>query len=877
MFKDAPTSYKDPFWSSLAAQAEKKVGLPPGLLQSILIHGEKSNADQVSSAGAKTPFQIIPQTRQGIIKNYGIDPYLSPELAAEGAALLLKESLDRNKGSVPAAVREYHGGLNRKQWGPVNRAYADRVLTAFNQTTMSDADVQTLPEVTVTPTIAEGGRVSTFEALGGMEQPDDQSLMNIFEAYRSGQMDDQSKAEFEADVRSGAIMLPRGATLEGVAEVTEETGRFTLPEPVLRAYFTNQMDETAKRELEEDVAADRVTVPGGSLDAARSQFFAQTIPGAQPFTPTVEQPTTVGEDIIGALETGGALLSGATTGALGMAGAMGAELTRQILSGEYGTQDAVRDLEEAAIRGGEALTYAPRTQAGQQQLQVVGETLAPLIPVTPLTGELALLGRTTAQAAPVVRATTEQAVQRGIVQPVQRAAGAVSDATGRAVTAGRGALGIAVPEAPPPTAGTAGSVGAAGVDMATVRQGRAAELPVPVRMTEGQRTREFGQQRFEREIAKDPELGEPIRQRLAQQQQQISQNFDAFIDATGAEIRESLGTVGETVTQAIRERAARDKTKIRTLYKKAENAGQMADPVDLAPLADYLNANRAGRRQTPILATIAEELKVQGVALGDLADGTLSIGSMTLKQAEDIRKAINKFYSKTDPNDARVAAEMKQLIDDITQDVGGDLYKEARAARTQYANDYENIGLIKSLIDTKRGSADRIIALENVVEKSIYSPSTSLESVKQLKRILDDSGDAGKQAWNELKGATIEYIRDRAYSKVETDQAGNRIISPAALERTLTALDKSGKLDFVFGKKTAEQLRTINDVAKDLFTVPAGSVNYSNTASVLTQALDTIVTYGATGLPFPAMQALKASIKNVKQKEIKKRVEKALE
>lgn len=127
----APNSYKDAFWSDLSTKVEQKVGLPSGLLSSIVNFGERSNSDQVSEAGAKTVFQIIPATRDAVLKKYGIDAYLSPENAAEAAGLLLKESLDRNKGDVSQAVGEYHGGTNRSNWGPRTRAYIDRVSTGL--------------------------------------------------------------------------------------------------------------------------------------------------------------------------------------------------------------------------------------------------------------------------------------------------------------------------------------------------------------------------------------------------------------------------------------------------------------------------------------------------------------------------------------------------------------------------------------------------------------------------------------------------------------------------------------------------------------------------------------------------------------------------
>lgn len=129
MADSTPNKYNDPFWTDLASATEGKLNLPKGLLVSVLTKGERSNADQVSEAGARTPFQIIPQTRQAAIKNYGIDPYLSPENAAEVAGLLLKDSLKRNGGDTAAAVGEYHGGTNRDNWGPRTNSYVNRVLS----------------------------------------------------------------------------------------------------------------------------------------------------------------------------------------------------------------------------------------------------------------------------------------------------------------------------------------------------------------------------------------------------------------------------------------------------------------------------------------------------------------------------------------------------------------------------------------------------------------------------------------------------------------------------------------------------------------------------------------------------------------------------
>jgi Transglycosylase SLT domain len=129
MATEAPKSFQDPLYADLDAKTETKLGLPVGLLSSIRTRGERSNADQVSEAGARSVYQVIPSTRDAVLKKYGIDAYLSPENAAEAAGLLLKESLKRNGGDPAAAVGEYHGGTDRANWGPRTQAYIGRVMS----------------------------------------------------------------------------------------------------------------------------------------------------------------------------------------------------------------------------------------------------------------------------------------------------------------------------------------------------------------------------------------------------------------------------------------------------------------------------------------------------------------------------------------------------------------------------------------------------------------------------------------------------------------------------------------------------------------------------------------------------------------------------
>ena len=198
--KNAPNSYKDPYWENLSSAAEKKVGVPEGLLNKILTRGERSNADQVSEAKAKTPYQIIPETRDAFLKKYGVDAYLSPENSAEVAALVLKEGLDRNKGNIAQAVGEYHAGPNRNKWGPRTKAYIARVMNSKTEN----------------PEQLKNENLSTFdkELAKQATKSSKPSIDSIYDAYISDKMTDQEDAEFESDVNNGLIILRPGAKLK---------------------------------------------------------------------------------------------------------------------------------------------------------------------------------------------------------------------------------------------------------------------------------------------------------------------------------------------------------------------------------------------------------------------------------------------------------------------------------------------------------------------------------------------------------------------------------------------------------------------------------------------------------------------------------------
>lgn len=613
----------------------------------------------------------------------------------------------------------------------------------------------------------------------------------------------------------------------------------------------------------------------GDLDAARrlaavlvkarqdttNQIPDTVVPGT---TPEYVEPS-VGEKIVGAGEAALTIGTGAVGGTAGLIGGTLKGLAEQILSGQFGSQEAANLVQKSAMQGAQALTYAPRTQSGQEQVQAVGEVLQNVPPVIPVIGPIGAVANSAKMAAPMAAATAGR-----VAAPVVAATKRAGQTVAKAVEPIREMMPGAT--AKKPTPGTGASGGSAGVDMATLRQAKADELPVPIKLTEGQKTRQFDQQRFERETAKLQGVGEPIRERFATQNKQLQQNLETFIDMTGAEAPD-LRSIGLTVDKALRDRAARDKTRIRTLYKEAEKAGEMEAPVKLDTVVKHLVDNAPEAEVANVLkATRAKALQL-GVAT-EAPDGTLVAQPVTLKTAELFRRSIGGA-TNAEPTNIMQASQMRSLIDASTDGLGGNMYKQARAARARFGSDYENIGLVKNLLGQKRGSNDRSIAMEDVLRRSVIDPSTSLDTVRQVRRLLQTEGPNGQQAWKELQGGTLKFLRDEATKGVGRDELGNPILSAGQLDRVIGQLDKSGKLDFVFGKKGAEQLRIINDVAKDVLVAPPGSVNTSNTASVLAGMMDIAIS-GTAGVPAPVMTSFRLLTKGIKDAKTRARVKQAL-
>lgn len=564
----------------------------------------------------------------------------------------------------------------------------------------------------------------------------------------------------------------------------------------------NVPEGTTKQELMAKLSRNGVQTPSdGRGNIINSDV--PTVAGEVPNPPVVNRQTSLMDKAKAVYEVPATLLSGA---ALAVPSAVSA-----LATGEGPMAMAERNM------------YQPRSPASQDALQAIGSAFeaTKLPPVMP-SGMLPSYARILGQSSPMVNAGVD-AVQQNTSK-----------------------LASALKRTPEPSMA---GVGAAATDPAVMRMKLAEQLRVPTQISKGQATRDLDQQFFELETAKTnpADIGKPLVDLRLKQNQDILANFDAFLEPIGAEVASpmNLREVGQVVDKALIQRTKQAKGEINAAYTKAREAGELEAPVNITPIKNYLDSMEAEAVNAPIITSA--KMKLDKIAPG---------GQVSINDLEEVRKMVGRLSGST-PTNQLYGKEINKLIDASTEGVGGDLYRQARSLRSNYAREFENVGVIDKLLSTKPGTTDRSVAFENVFDHAILNGS--LDDVKAIGQTLKRSGKDGEQAWRELTGQTVEYMREAITANSKMDANGLPIVSPAKFKNVVNNLDKSGKLDYLFGKKGAQEIRDLRDVALNIYTLPEGA-NTSNTSSALMRKLDTIAkSFGVSRLTSPITNAIESS------------------
>jgi hypothetical protein len=289
------------------------------------------------------------------------------------------------------------------------------------------------------------------------------------------------------------------------------------------------------------------------------------------------------------------------------------------------------------------------------------------------------------------------------------------------------------------------------------------------------------------------------------------------------------------------------KLKVDSAYQKARDAGETKQVVDTTKLDQWLETNAPE-------AISVSEINTIGAKLEQLKK--LKNGQVTVDDLENLYKVAGEM-GEPGKSSGKKMKEVKNLINEMTDGAGGDLYRAARAQRAELGREFENTYRVAKLLGTKGGFADRAVALDDVFSHVVLDGS--LEEMRTVTKLLKKGGPDGQQAYAELQGQTVQYLKDQL-----TKNASGQL-SFAKLKTAIDTLDREEKLAYMFGKQGRQTLMDVRDTIQDALVKPEGTVNYSNTGSVVARLLDKMA-----AIRFPLA---KSASDVVKSREITKQVE----
>jgi len=759
-------------------------------------------------SGAMGAYQFMPGTVKAL-QNQGVkfDPFNEPQ-AREAARGYLQTLLDKNNGDVDKALAQYGGFVTKNPSGYINKvkskmpaAPTDEISALILGTEKAEEPAKPAAPKPVQFTssgVPEGNLIrkimqdrlapkpaQTAPAAAADQIPTTtvaQQPAAPKTEYKVGSMADLGKGIVSmADVAAGGLtgLVGQGSyAIQRAMGVPAEQAQKSVAE------FVEKRTDPFGRAL--GISED----PAYKAEATRrlTNYIGENVgKGAAWIAEKTGIPVGDVENMIGSL------------GLLPIPGA--AKVTQRAGAATYGAEQALRDQFAAKAP-------APRVEPGIGAPAPAPGQPKPRIAYADLQAQLAER-----------KAAKEQAFQDLANAPSLQEAQA------------RGTLGAGLAQPIGGAGATPGSVGAAAVDTPRARAEKAGNLPVPITIDRAQATRNPTDVKFAGVAAKTPHLAEQVFEHYADQNAKVQQNMQAGIEATGTQSQgvspTDFGQRVKTYVQGIKDARMAD---IRNQYAAAEAAGELAQPVSYQPVLDFINkstANRPTRKsQNPLYGIIEEEFAANDPS------GTRSIG---VRQLEDIRQLINDETDWTDKRQSALSTKTKRLIDSITENAGGDIYKQARRQRAQWSNDFENQSTVRSINQIKKGTTDQAVPTEKIFDQIFLGKSG--DQVRSVFDLLDNSGPEGQQLVRDIKGRFGEHILENTTKNVQLDTRGRPYVSTPEMNKLVTTLDKSGKLDLVFGPEWANHYRTLNEVVKEIQTKPREVLSTSGSGETILGAL----------------------------------------
>ncbi len=325
----------------------------------------------------------------------------------------------------------------------------------------------------------------------------------------------------------------------------------------------------------------------------------------------------------------------------------------------------------------------------------------------------------------------------------------------------------------------------------------------------------------------------PVADRVANQDAQITSAVEEGIEGIRP-VAQNLPEANSAVFSVVDDVVARTDEAVGAAYAAAREAAQGQPRVGLDGLAKAISDNRGSERISGgVMSAVRGVLKNNGVIL---KGGNLDINKhaarltgegtrkLTVEQAEAVRQQMNALHDSATPQGKRIIRSLKDALDDdVEKAVGADIFEGARASKTSFQRmierqarnkfDKTKGGFLEDVIDNK-------IPEEKIIPRLLSGRDDDLIKFRDF--LLEDAGEGGQQAWNDIRAQTLRDALEKATGTAGKNAQGERVFNSRLFNASFQKLRKSRKFEAMFNSAERQMIDDIAEVGR--FRVPPSAV-----------------------------------------------------
>ena len=245
-------------------------------------------------------------------------------------------------------------------------------------------------------------------------------------------------------------------------------------------------------------------------------------------------------------------------------------------------------------------------------------------------------------------------------------------------------------------------------------------------------------------------------------------------------------------------------------YKAADEIASGEKVVRYQNLIGALKENIGGNEKTGgVVSAVRQKLKNDGV----LTKGWKSDKLTDVPTAEGVRQHLNQMFDPQQPYGNTVIRNLKEALDkDVQAAVGDDVFSAARQANIRMKRLIER-GARNKRDRTRGGFLEDVLSNKIPEEKIVPRLLTGRDDdmLKFKEFLVEESGEAGRAAWQDIKAQVLRDALERATSTQGKREGGQVVFNSRMFRNAFKNMRTNKKFDALFN---SDEQALIDDIAE---------------------------------------------------------------